>query len=118
MCLMPAGEDAGEERHDDFKSNQNDDDPFQHFHAPSGSAGVKLLVEILDGIELAQDAGVPLAYVEALGRQAVHAGEELVAQQLRRITDALEEDGTFQLHPGNLPQGARLPARHPPLDTR
>ena len=107
MCLMPAGEDAGEERHDDFKSNQNDDDPFKHFHASSGSAGVKLLVEILDGIELAQNAGVPFAQVESLSGKTVHAGQELVAQQFRRIADALEENCPLQLHPGNPPQGAR-----------
>ena len=98
---------TGDERHDDFQSNQDDDDPFQQFHALPGRACVNLLVEILDGIELAQDTGVPFAQVESMSGKAVHAGQELVAKQFRRIADALEENCPLQLHPGNPAQGAR-----------
>ena len=76
MPLQP-----GQERHEDRDRDQDDDDPLQDLHPPRGLLVRQLLVDALQRVELADDVGIPGGQVEALGGEAVDAGEVLIAEE-------------------------------------
>src|SRR5206468_10718387 len=68
----------------------------------------------LEGLDLPQDARVPLGEVEALRDEPVHAREVLVAEQLESVVDALEEDGVLDLQLTDPAEGGARRAGHLP----
>ena len=77
-----AGE-TGEERERDGDCDQNDDDPFEQFHAASGDKVGDLAVDAVESFQLAQNSCVPFGEVKPIGRRAIQASQVLVAEKLQ-----------------------------------
>src|SRR5262245_6694061 len=97
---------AANEGHHDLESDQDDDDPLEELGAADVHAVGELAVDALEGLELAEDGGIPLGEVEALGGEAVEAREVLVAEEFQGVVDALEEEGGIDLVGGDVAQVA------------
>src|ERR1043165_7194801 len=95
---------AAYKAHHHLERDQEDHDPLEGFHAPAGGLVAELLVDAHGGLELAEDAVVPLLEVEARGREGVEAGEVLVADEFQGVVHALEEEGRIHLHAGDAPE--------------
>ena len=67
-----------DERDGNGDGNQYDDDPLEELHATGPGPIGQFDVDTFERFQLAQNAGVPIFQVEALGYQAVHASEVLI----------------------------------------
>jgi len=89
------------ESHGDLEGDEEDDDPFEDFHASCGLSVGGFGVEAFEGAEFSEDAGVPFGEPHALGGGAIEAGEELVADDFEGVVDAFEECGAVDLELGD-----------------
>jgi len=88
---------SGEKVHDEREGGEQDNDPFQDFEPSRGCGIGQLLIDAFEGLELSENAGVPLCQVEARGHEPIDAGKVLIAEQLERIVDAFEQHSIVDL---------------------
>src|SRR4029077_18134985 len=81
--------------------NQDNNSPFEHFHAAVGGLVRDLFVDALQGLEFTNNARVPFVKMEALVHQAVDPGQVLIAQELKGVVHPFEKDGVIDLKLGD-----------------
>ena len=87
----------GDDRQHDREHEQQDDNPLEHLHAPGGRAVGHLRVDPVERLEFARDARIPFVQVETARREGVDPREELIADELQRVGDLLEQYGGVEL---------------------
>ena len=96
------------ERQHDLQGDQDHDGDLQGLHALAAGLLDQQVVDVAHGLELAADRLLPAAEVEPGRGQVEDAGEVMVADQLQRVVDPLEQAGGLDLQLADLADGVAV----------
>jgi hypothetical protein len=86
---------------DDGNGDQDDDDPLQHLHAAGRGLIGHFFVDTFERLQLAENPGIPLGQMKALGDQTIDSRQILIAKEFQGIIHPFEQNGAIHLHAGN-----------------
>ena len=101
-AAAPRAGSVPQHRQRDLERDQHDDRDLERLHALAAGLLNQEVVHVADRLELAADALLPAAEVKPRARDLEDPGQVMVADQLQRVVDPLEQAGGLDLQLADL----------------
>src|SRR5262245_51268867 len=85
----------GHEGQDNRDGYQNNDNPLQDFHALGSRPIRDFLIDAFQGVQFADDTGVPLCKMKTLRYQSIHPGQILITKEFEGVIDPFKKHGAI-----------------------